>query len=385
VIVIGSGSHFLSGISYYTHRLAVELSQRHPTSVVLMRRLLPRRLYPGAERVGRRLADFEYPTGVRVFDGVDWHSPASLLRACAFIRRSGPDIAIVQWWTGTVLHAYLVMAVAVRASGGRLVVEFHESLDTGEERLPLARAYVRLGLPLLVRMSSGLIVHSRFDRERVAASLPAGRRPIHIVTHGPYDRYGGETGPVPRAQDGVCRFLWFGVLRPFKGVDVLVEAFSALPEEIARTMRLRIVGEVWEGFHKPLDLVAASPHRARISLRSEYIPDADVGDEFAAADVVVLPYLRSSASGPLHIAMARGLPVVVSDVGGLREAASGYDGALFVAPGDSSALGAAMVEATRLAGRRFDVPNSWRQVADTYDDLFRELDRKTRTHERRTI
>src|SRR6185437_3413083 len=161
-----------------------------------------RRLYPGAERVGRRLADFEYPTGVRVFDGVDWHSPASLLRACAFIRRSGPDIAIVQWWTGTVLHAYLVMAVAVRASGGRLVVEFHESLDTGEERLPLARAYVRLGLPLLVRMSSGLIVHSRFDRERVAASLPAGRRPIHIVTHGPYDRYGDETGPVRRAQDG---------------------------------------------------------------------------------------------------------------------------------------------------------------------------------------
>src|SRR5690242_20889594 len=167
VIVVGSGSQFLSGISYYTHRLALELSQRHATSVVLMRRLLPRRFYPGAGRVGRRLAEFEYPPGVLVYDGVDWHSPASLVRACAFIRRSRPDVAVIQWWTGTVLHAYLVMAVALRASGARFIVEFHESLDTGEERLLLARSYVRCGLPLLVRMSSGLIVHSEFDRERV--------------------------------------------------------------------------------------------------------------------------------------------------------------------------------------------------------------------------
>ena len=72
VTVVGSGTRFISGISHYTHALACAFSVKRRTSVVLMRSLLPRRLYPGAERVGFAIAEHVYPPGVRVHDGVDW-------------------------------------------------------------------------------------------------------------------------------------------------------------------------------------------------------------------------------------------------------------------------------------------------------------------------
>src|SRR4029450_8369724 len=89
--------------------------------------------------------------------------------------------------------------------------------------------------------------------------------------------------------------------------------------------------------------------------------DREVNESSAAADVVVLPYRRSSASGPLHIAMSHGLPVVVTSVGGLVEAAERYSGTTFVAAGSASALVDAILAASRNAGRRHTDPSSWEQ------------------------
>ena len=73
VCVIGAGTHFLSGISYYTLYLANTLAQLHKVSVILMRQLLPVRFYPGWKRVGMNLTQQEYDPKVRVFNGVDWY------------------------------------------------------------------------------------------------------------------------------------------------------------------------------------------------------------------------------------------------------------------------------------------------------------------------
>jgi glycosyltransferase involved in cell wall biosynthesis len=103
------------------------------------------------------------------------------------------------------------------------------------------------------------------------------------------------------------------------------------------------------------------------------VADAEVNAFFAAADVVVLPYRRSSASGPLHIAMSHGLPVVVTAVGGLAEAAGGYSGAVLVRPADPTELAAAVVTATALTGRRHTDPSSWSDTVAAYRRLFDRL------------
>ena len=168
IVVVGSGTRFLSGISVYTVRLANILAQRERVAMITMRRLLPARLYPGRERVGAPLTALAPEPGVKSFDGVDWFWLPSIFGAAWFIFRQRPQIAIFQWWTGTVLHSYIVLALLTKLVGGRVVIEFHEVLDTGELKIPLANAYVKAVAPILMHMADGFAVHSEFDRQLVA-------------------------------------------------------------------------------------------------------------------------------------------------------------------------------------------------------------------------
>lgn len=369
--VVGSGPTFLSGISYYTHRLAEELSSAgHRVSVVRMRRLLPRRLYPGRARVGAPLAELRHAPEVAVLDGVDWYWWPSLLRARRFLDQQQPDVLLLQWWTGTVLHSYIALALLARRRGCRVVIEFHEVQDIGELGVPLAGRFVEALMPWLLRLTDGYVVHNDFDRALLMERYPLGDKPVALIPHGPYDAYRQEEEAAPRPADDVCHLLYFGVVRPFKGVEHLLEAFNALPPQTAQRYRLTVVGETWEGWTRPDELIAASPYRDLITRVDEYVPDERVADHFAAADVVVLPYQRSSSSGPLHIAMSCGLPVVVSRVGGLVEAASAYEGAVLVEPAQPDDLWRGVERAQQLRGRRYRDPHSWETTVTRLRDLF---------------
>lgn len=372
VCVVGPGAHFLSGISYYTQRLSTALGSRYQLSVVLLRRLMPARWYPGRDRVGAHLASLRYPTDADVYDGVDWYWGTTILHAVRLLRRARPDVVVLQWWTGTVLHTLLVLAWVAKRLGARVVLEFHELQDTGEAGMPLVKQYVDRVFPLLLRLVDGVVVHSDHDRQAIDARFGLGARPIVAVPHGPYPTQPvSEPHPAPR--DGVCTLLYFGVIRPFKGVEDLVRAFDRLTAAEAAQYRLVIVGETWEGHELPSELIENSRHRDRIEFVNRYVADEEVAAFFGAADVVVLPYHRSSASGPLHLAMTAGLPVVVTHVGGLSEAARDYRGAIFVPPRDVDALVEALPKAAALRGRRFVDPHSWDRTVDNFAEVFRAI------------
>lgn len=376
VCVVGPGTRFLSGVSYYTFRLANALADRHRVSVILLRRLLPARLYPGRARVGVPLAQLTYQAA-RVLDGLDWYWFPSMFRAVAQLIRERPSVVLFQWWSASVLHSYLALAIVARLLRARVVIEFHEVLDTGEARLPLVRAYVRLLAPLLLRLAAGAVVHSDYDRAAVRRHYRS-RLPILVVPHGPYDQYNAP--PAPRTPgDPVCNILFFGVVRPFKGLEDLVAAFNAIPEHEIGRYRLTIVGESWERWTLPAEMIQRSAYRNRIMFVNRYVHDDEVAGFFQDADVVVLPYHRSSASGPLQIAMSCGLPVVVTSVGGLPEAVAGYAGAILVPPRDPVAIGKALIIAAGMKGRRFTNPHSWINALDRYDHLFETITARPKT------
>ncbi len=377
VCVVGAGPRFLSGISYYTNRLINVLNERFDVSAVLIRQMMPTRLYPGRTRVGTQLASFSYPPGCRIYDGIDWFWLPSMWRTIRLIREERPDVLVLQWWTGTVLHSYLFLAFAARTMRIPFVIEFHEVQDTGELRIPIASWYVRLLAPVLMWLARGFVVHNEFDRQALIGHYRMAQRPVALVPHGPYDQYVRPevdgTAPDPPKGDEPCRLLYFGVIRPFKGVEDIVSALELMtPEEVAR-FELTVVGETWENWTLPAERIAASPYRDLIRFINRYVHDKEVGTLFAAADVVVLPYHRSSASGPLQLAMAQGLPVVVTAVGGLVEATEGYEGAIRVPPRDPAALHSALDAACELRGRRFADVASWDRTLEGYGTLFRRL------------
>jgi len=378
VCVVGAGPRFLSGISYYTNRLINALGSRFDVSALLIRQMIPARFYPGRTRVGQPLTSFSYPPGCLVYESIDWYWIPRMARAVGHILRQRPHVIVFQWWTGAVLHSYLLLALVARCARIPIVIEFHEVQDPGEREIAIVGWYVKRAAPILLWLAQGFVVHNEFDREALVSHYRMAERPVVVIPHGPYDQYrepAGEPAVSPNGagENGVCHLLYFGVIRPFKGVEDIVSALELMSEQEVAGFHLTVVGETWENWTLPNERIAASPLRDRINLVNRYVHDQEVAALFAEADAVVLPYHRSSSSGPLQLAMASGLPVVVSAVGGLIEASEGYEGAIRVPPRDPASLRSALNQARTLRGRRFPDVHSWERTLAGYERLFDEL------------
>lgn len=375
VVVIGSGWLFASGISHYTYLLSSALAEEYDVGALLMRRLVPRRLYPGRDHVGAEVANaVVYPPNVSVYHGVDWYWGSSMTDALRYLDRQHPTVLILQWWTGAVLHTYLRLARYAARRGARIIMEWHEGQDVGEAALPGARRYVRTLMPRLLALVDAHVVHSSYDLQAIPAAYSLSDTFVRVMSHGPYHHLvRPKTTAVDPGADAPFRLLYLGVVRPFKGVEDLVAAFSALDRDQATRFRLSVIGETWEGWTVPNQAIARSPHADLIERVDRYVTDAELTAYFQQADAVVLPYHRSSSSGPLHIAMSAGLPVVVTAVGGLVEAVQDYPGALLVPPRDPAALQDALLELLDRRGRRYQDPHSWQRTVDAYRALIDQL------------
>jgi glycosyltransferase involved in cell wall biosynthesis len=370
ICVVGSGTRFISGISYYTYYLADALQQTFSVSVVLMRRLLPRHFYPGKKRVGAHITDIETSSIAPTFDGVDWFAVPSLFRAGRFLRQQKPDVVVFQWWTGTVLHSFLYLLRVARRAGASVVVEFHEDQDSGETGVPLVERIVRPGLRYLIRSTDHYVVHSEWDKDRLGAKFSLDPARVTVIPHGPYPIYGNSQPPANRKTPAATvvedpdggeevTILFFGTIRPYKGAEDLVEAFNLLPRDGSIRWRLLAVGETWEGWELPAEKIRTSAFAEDIEFVNRYVTDSELPALFNRADIVALPYHRASASGPLHMTMHHGLPVVVTNVGGLSEAAADYSGTVFVPPGNPVALAEGIVSALDLRAQDHADIHTW--------------------------
>jgi glycosyltransferase involved in cell wall biosynthesis len=375
VCVVGPSKKFLSGISYYNIRLANSLTSRYEVSVLCFRNLLPKRLFPGHKHVGKDLADVDYDKNVKLFDGMDYNNPLTWCRAFDFLRRERPDTIILQWWTSSVAHMHMLIALMNMFVKSKIIIEFHEIVDPLEESILPIRLYSRLMGRLLVRLAGAYITHSESDKKLLIEKygMDAGR--IHVVPMGLYDhhkRMDRESARKALGIDGgdvgdVAVILSFGLIRPYKGIPYLIRAFGDLPEEAAHNARLLLVGEVWEDRAAVEDAIASSPYRDRITLVDRYVSDEEVGMYFSSADIVVLPYLRASQSAVAHVAMAFGKPIIVSRVGGLQESMAGYKGTYFVPPADVTAIRDAILSIRSARPEEFEPPRrGWEEIATEY-------------------
>ena len=314
-----------------------------------------------------------YPPNVSVYDGVDWYWGRSFTQALRYLDHQRPTVLILQWWTGAVLHSYLQLARHAARNNARIILEWHEGQDVGEAALPGTRRYVQTLMPRLLSRVDAHVVHSTFDLHAITKSYNLGNAVVRVIPHGPYNHLVQSSAAASLTAGTPFRLLYFGVVRPYKGVEDLVTAFSALDRDQASRFRLCVVGETWEGWSVPDQAIACSPHADLIERIDRYVTDSELATYFEQANAVILPYHRSSASGPLHIAMSAGLPVVVSAVGGLIEAVQDYRGALLVPPQNPDALLQALMQLLELRGKRYSDPHSWKRSVHEYGALIQQL------------
>src|SRR5882757_2025467 len=224
-----------------------------------------------------------------------------------------------------------------------------------------------------------VVAHSEHGAARLRdeVGLPAER--VRVIPHGAFDYLTRlpQEKPLPEELQGAEGpvVLSFGLLRPYKGLENLLEAFGEVGEA-----ELWIVGNPRMSV-EPLHEAAALTG-ARVRFVTRFVEDAEIPAIFRRADVVALPYLDAEHSGVLYTGLALGKPLVVSAVGGFPEIADA-GAARLVPPGDVDALAAALdelvgdeaerAELAAAAARAAAGPFSWDEAARLTLDLYREL------------
>ena len=242
----------------------------------------------------------------------------------------------------------LFLYVAKKSRGGRCVVHFQffrrprvESLCpiffrligarlvfTAHNIVPHESAKIDWWLKGLVyRSVHEVIVHSDFIKKALLTAFPLPPSKVHVVPHGNFDHYLSDTDlPKPAArnrlglnsEDNVV--LFFGYIREYKGLDLLLEA---LPRAVARDTRLRLViagaphTEALKARY--MAMIEQSGVSDRILFHAHFIDSEQVSVYFNAADLVVLPYKNIYHSGIIHLAYSYGKPVVATNVGDFSE------------------------------------------------------------------
>jgi glycosyltransferase involved in cell wall biosynthesis len=235
------------------------------------------------------------------------------------------------------------------------------------------------------------IAHSEFDRNRLVREFAVRADRIVVIPHGDYgffvrdaesERPDRDTARRSFGLDGRHEVaLFFGYIREYKGLDVLLEAWSSV-REARPEARLVVAGD-------PVRLAPARRQELEAwasglgaVCRFDYIPFSDVARYFATADVLVMPYRHISQSGVLYLALSLGVPVVATDVGAIPEVLRDNESALLVPPESPTALAIALIRLLgdgrlreRLAqgGREVAEEHSWSSIAERTATAFENL------------
>jgi len=330
---------YRGGIAHFTEMTVDVLRARgidvHPIN---FSRQYPEFLFPG-ETQYERTADA--PAAIRTAPrSLDSINPLSWGRTAHRLGTLQPDAVVFQYWMPFFAPAYGVIARWLRA---REI----PSLSIVHNALPHTRHLGDTWLSrFFLRACAGHIVMSdavAADTRRLAGSEDR----IEQIAHPVYERFGD---PVPPSEarasldlpgDGPV-LLFFGFVREYKGLHVLLEAMPTILDRLPEA-RLVVAGEPYGDLSRYRELIDRHDLQDRVRWHDEYIPSAEVPRYFSAADLVVQPYVSATQSGVTRIATHFEVPMVVTDVGGLAEDVPHETCGFVVPPQSPAALADAVV------------------------------------------
>jgi glycosyltransferase involved in cell wall biosynthesis len=316
VIIIGPGYPLRGGLATFDQRLARQFIQEgYDCTIYSFSLQYPSFLFPGTTQYSSEPP----PEGLTILSRINSINPLNWWKVGAELRKARPDIVVVRFWLPFMGPALGTILRQVRRNGHTRIVAITDNVIPHEKRPgdgPFTRYFLR-SCDAFITMSEKVMQDLRI----LQPSAPAIQ-----VAHPLYDNFGE---PIPKTtarallrQQGVPIgdtdkvLLFFGFIRPYKGLDIALEAMA--DERIRSSgIKLLIAGEFYEDQAPYEALIRRLGIREALILRTDFIPDSEVRNYLCAADAVIQPYRNATQSGVTPLAYHFERPMIVSNVGGL--------------------------------------------------------------------
>jgi histidinol-phosphate phosphatase family protein len=401
VVIIGPGHPLRGGLATFDQRLAVEFIQEgYDCRIYSFSLQYPSFLFPGTTQYSTEPP----PAGLTILSRINSINPLNWLIVGNELRKMRPDIIVVRYWLPFMGPALGTILRRVRKSDGRK--SDRRPSQRGANGPTGRGADGPTGHTRIIAITDNILPHEKrpgdtaFTRyflkscdafitmsEKVLTDLRQFEKakPARQVTHPLYDNFGEPVSKEParaalRLKTGLeiadtdKLILFFGFIRRYKGLDILLDAMA--DERVrAEGIKLLIAGEFYEDEKPYLEQIDRLGIRNALLLRTDFIPDSEVKYYLCAADAVIQPYRNATQSGVTPLAYHFEKPMIVSNVGGLPSLVPHKIAGLVAQP-ESGAMAAAILEFYRL-GEGYFIPNirkekekySWSRLVGTILDL----------------
>ena len=341
IALVGPAHPYKGGGARHTTELAHRLAAAgHDVIIESWRAQYPGRLYPGQQTVD--VAEGEpYP---RTYRRLAWYRPDGWLAAGRRLRSA--DLVLFALLTPLQVPPYLAILAGLALRPGRRPPRRPRTVVIAHNVLPHERrpGDVTLTRTLLAHVDM-ILTHSAGQAARARELAPGATvrtvtMPPHLPERAQVPASDHLRASRPGAPGAQVRLLFFGIVRPYKGLDVLLRALAGAPAHVTLT----VAGEFWGGTEPTGKLIEELGLGDRVTLRPGYVPASQIPALFGAADALVMPYREATASQNARLAFAHGVPVITTTAGALAEAVrDGVDG-LTCAPDDEGDLLRALKE-----------------------------------------
>ncbi len=314
IIIVGTSYPYRGGIAAFTDRLATEfVKEGVDIEVVTFKLQYPSFLFPGKTQY----SDAKAPEGFPIERKVNSINPLNWIIVGKEIRKKNPDIVIFTYWMSFFAPCFGKIARVIKKNRQTKCIGLIHNMIPHEKSL-----LDKLFPPYFVKAMDGFVALSKSVLDDVK-SLDNQNKPKCLVPHPLYDHYGeimerSEALHHLNLDPNYRYFLFFGLVRAYKGLDLLIDAFA---DSRIRNypVKLIVAGEFYDDPKPYLEQVENYGLKDLVIIQNQYISDNDVKYYFNIADIVVQPYKSATQSGVTQVAYHFEKPMLVTNVGGLGE------------------------------------------------------------------
>ncbi|GAB4091737.1 glycosyltransferase family protein [Flaviaesturariibacter terrae] len=349
VLIIGP-AHPLrgGGITTFNQRLATEfLREGHECSIASFSLQYPNFLFPGKSQ----FTDEPAPEGLRIRPLINSINPLNWVKVGRLLGRERPDLVVVRYWMPFFGPALGTILRLIRRNGHSRIVCIADNVVPHEQRF-FDKPFTKYFLP-----SCDAFITMSQQVYNDLLTFAAGK-PAEIVPHPLYDSFGEKLSKEAARQHlGLANddriILFFGFIRHYKGLDLLLSAMAEAPLKDSG-IKLLVAGEFYEDEKEYQALIDNNGLRDRVLLHTRFMADAEIRYYICSADFIVQPYRSATQSGVTPLAYYFERPMVVTNVGGLPDLVPDHRCGIVCEP-EPLSIAEAVAECYRL-GEDFFVP-----------------------------